>query len=114
MLTIRLADLLYEDSLYSVVERKVDVGVGESVPIYNSAEKGGYTIVTTSYEGEPLLEFPQIGKAVLYTTKYRFAGKESETEELRYLLLPLLATTEKNQIVCSDSFGLTWELNNSI
>ena len=99
-------EFVYEESLYSNVERKVSVSAGESIPLYNSAEKGGYTIVTTSYEGEPLLEFPQIGKAVLYTTKYRFAGKESETEELRYFLLPFVVVTEKNQIACSDSFGL--------
>ena len=105
---------VYEESLYSVLEREVSVGPGESIPLYNSAEMGGYTIVTSSFEGEPLLEFPQAGKAVLYSTKYRFEGKESETEELRYFLLPFVAVTQKNQIVCSDSFGLAWEANDSV
>jgi hypothetical protein len=75
---------------------------------------GGYTIVTSSFEGEPFLEFPQAGKAVLYSTKYRFEGKEFEAEELRYFLLPFVVVAQKNQIVCSDSFGLAWEPNDIV
>jgi len=102
----RNGEFVYQEGLYSATEREVRVGAGESIPLFNSAELGGYTIVTTSLDGEPLLEFPQIGKAVLYSKRYRIEGLESESEELRYFLLPFVVVTQKNQIVYSDSFQL--------
>ena len=110
----RDGEFVYEESLYSVLGREVSVGPGESIPLYYPAEKGRYTIVTSSHEGEPLLEFIQAGKAILYSTKYRFEGKESEAEELRYFLLPFVVVTQKDLIVGSDSFGLAWEPNDSV
>lgn len=96
----------YADRLHSEAERQKIVRLNETIPLFDTAENGGFTVVLSDWGGEPCLEFPQIGKAILYTRKYRMCQEDIDREELRHFLLPIICETHVGDIVCSECFDI--------
>ena len=80
----------YNDYLYTQVYKPRLVHPGESVQLFDTKEDGGYTIEAFEADGCPALSFPQIGKTLVYTNKYRYPDGALSVEGLSYFYLPML------------------------
>lgn len=72
---------------------------GESLSLYESAQNGGFATYQYDFDGEPRIDFIQSNTSVLYTRKYRYSTIETNDDATRFLLLPIVFTTDTNSVL---------------
>lgn len=88
----------FNDYLCTHVYKSRTVKPGESIIHVDTREDGGYTVEASELDGCPALSFPQIGRMVLYTNKWRYPDVTPSHEGLSPFYLPMLL--ESGSLVC--------------
>lgn len=96
---LRDGEFHYNEYLYTQVYKPRLVHLGESVQLFDAKEDGGFTIEAFEVDGCPALYFPQIGKTLIYTNKYRFPDGALSVEGLSYFYLPMLLDSRTGALI---------------
>jgi len=95
---LRDGEFHFNDYLCSHVYKERTVKPGEAIRLFDSREDGGYTIEAGEMDGCPALSFPQTGKTVLYTNRWRYPDVTQSSVGLSHFYLPMLL--ESDSLVC--------------
>lgn len=95
---LRNGEFHFNDYLCSHVYKERTVKLGEAIRLVDSREDGGYTIEAGEMDGCPALSFPQTGKTVLYTNRWRYPDVTQSSVGLSHFYLPMLL--DSDSLVC--------------
>lgn len=94
-----LQRFIYPNIFFSSNENIGYIAPNQTIPIYATAENGGYTFEQfENMDGELILDFKQVDFAVVYTRKLRLKG-DVNNQKLQYLLLPIKYNKNTREIL---------------